>query len=284
MEIQMEIINFIQSIHNPVLDALFLALTSMGSEAFFFIVIPAIYWGKDKKAGLGLGVSVLLSMYINVLLKEIVKIKRPFDYPSIRTLPRATAGGYSFPSGHAQSTASLWGYLMGYFGRPWLYWTSLAAILLVSLSRLYLGVHWPADVAGGAAIGMIVAYAGLAFTERVNHLRLHNYPAKIAASVLIPIVLLILFPHHDNFKYMPMLAGILIGFFTDEDFIGYQPKPNTFNKNILKYFIGIAVFLPLYFGLRAVLPYGNIGYAVRYFLSGLWFTLGAPWIFKKCNL
>ncbi len=284
MEIQAEIIKCIQYIHNPVLDSIFMAATSLGSEAFYFIVIPILYWGRDKKAGLGLAVSVLLSIYLNVFLKGIVKIERPIGYPGIRTLPRATAGGYSFPSGHAQDSATLWGYLMGYFNEPWLYWLSLAMVALVSISRLYLGVHWPADVVGGAAIGLAMAYLGLAFTRRINHLRLHSYPAKIAASVLIPAALLILFPHHDNFKYMPMLAGILIGFFTDEDFIGYQPKPSTPNKNVLKYSIGTAVFLCIYFGLRAVLPYGDISSAVRYLLTGLWLTLGAPWVFKKYDL
>lgn len=284
MELQAEIIKYIQYIHNPLLDSFFIAVTNLGSEAFYFIIIPIIYWSKDKKAGLGLGVSLILSIYLNAFLKETIKTQRPIGYPGIRSLYLSSAGGYSFPSGHAQGSATVWGYIMGYFKEKWLYWLSFVMILLVSVSRLYLGVHWPIDVVGGAAMGLAMAYIGLAITGRLNHLKLYSYPMKIIASILLPAALLALFPHPDSYKYLPMLSGILVGFFTDEDYIGYEPRSTTLVRNVLKYTIGLAVFLSVYLGLRVLLPYGNITSALRYFLSGLWLTLGAPWIFKRFGL
>lgn len=284
LELQVAIIRCIQYFHNPILDSFFISITNLGSEAFYFIIIPIIYWSINKRAGLGLGVTLILSIYLNAFLKETLMTKRPIGYPGIRSIYLSSAGGYAFPSGHAQGTSTVWGYLTGYFKSKWLYWLGLSLIVLVSLSRLYLGVHWPIDVVGGAALGLAMAYLGLKLINNFNKIESYKYPIKIAASAIIPTALLALFTHPDSFKYLAMLSGILIGYFTDEEYIGYQPKSNTPVKSILKYSIGLVVFLSIYLGLRMLLPYSNLTNMLRYFLSGLWLTLGAPWIYSRFKL
>ncbi|MFC1760215.1 phosphatase PAP2 family protein, partial [Candidatus Neomarinimicrobiota bacterium] len=63
-------------------------------------------------------------------------------------------GGFSFPSGHAQGSTTLWLMLALLIRKKWINYLTAIMIILVSLSRLYLGVHYPIDILGGVLIGM----------------------------------------------------------------------------------------------------------------------------------
>nr|WP_232195840.1 phosphatase PAP2 family protein [Thermoanaerobacter sp. X514] len=112
---QAEILKAIQTISNPFLDYFFIAVTMLGSSGFYFIFIPLFYWCVDKRFGLKLGLILISSIYVNTVLKEITKIARPIGYPGIRSIFTQSAGGYSFPSGHAQGSTTVWGTLMVHY-------------------------------------------------------------------------------------------------------------------------------------------------------------------------
>jgi len=155
---QVEILKAIQSIHNPFFDMLFISITYLGSEFFYFVFIPYFYWNVDKRFGLKLSIMFLISVYLNTAIKELTSINRPIGYPGIRSLALSTAGGYSFPSGHAQHSTVVWGIVASRFRS--VKWYVIAGIFIVSVSfsRLYLGVHWPLDVIGGIVVGFALVY------------------------------------------------------------------------------------------------------------------------------
>jgi membrane-associated phospholipid phosphatase len=281
MRFQASIIKFIQAFHTPLLDALFIAITNLGSEAFYYIVIPYFYWGKNKRLGLKIAGTLIFSIYLNVLLKEITAVPRPITYPGIRSLFVSSAGGFSFPSGHAQGTATLWGIIMFYYNSAAVKAIGAFAIALVSISRLYLGVHWPQDVIVGIALGLVIAYSSLRFEITTFN---DNLPLKLILSSLIPLTLAIVNPHPDICKYMGMLAGILSGASLETKYIGFEPKYSGRKKSIIKYCIGAIIFVLMYSGLKSLLPPGILSVVTRYFLIGLWLSLGAPLIFKKLKL
>jgi membrane-associated phospholipid phosphatase len=281
---QAEILKAIQTISNPFLDYLFIIITMLGSSGFYFIFIPIFYWCIDKRFGLKLGLILIASIYINTVIKEITKISRPIGYPGIRSIFTQSAGGYSFPSGHAQGSATFWGVLMVHYNKKWLWYLGSLVVILVSFSRMYLGVHWPIDIAGGILIAFLIIVLG----ELVDSIVKENtfkvpFYLKILLSFIIPIVFIWIFPHKDIYEHMGLIAGVLIGYFTDKekfDFTTHGPFP----KQIAKFLIGIIVFFALKEGLKLIMPYENTFNFLRYALCGIWLSLGAPYTFYLLKL
>jgi undecaprenyl-diphosphatase len=112
--------------------------------------------GNDKQMrqnSLYVASSTLLSSGLTFLIKHIVKRPRPF-IQNINIVPVYRAGSTSFPSGHTSSsfataTALSRAYPKWYVIAPAFLWAGS-----VSYSRMYLGVHYPTDVAAGAALGV----------------------------------------------------------------------------------------------------------------------------------
>jgi undecaprenyl-diphosphatase len=149
------IYNFASGVFFP----FFSKLTLIGSTEFcFMLIIPLmVLLGLSKKyAGmLMVPLSIFGSDDINSWLKAIYKHPRP-DVPHL-----VVAHDYSFPSGHSMNMVAFYGLLTflllegtkGRIARMTIWLLSALVILLVGLSRVYLGVHFPIDVIGGYFIG-----------------------------------------------------------------------------------------------------------------------------------
>ncbi|MCP1159147.1 phosphatase PAP2 family protein [Bacillus infantis] len=153
------IINFVQSFINDQLTALMFLVTYLGSVKFLVFMAAAgglilmVYkkWALSVFLLAGAGGGALF----NWLLKWIFKRERP------DILPLLTESGFSFPSGHSMGSFIFYGasayILVHLFSRLSLKVLSVLAnvliIFLIGLSRIYLGVHYPSDVAGGFLAG-----------------------------------------------------------------------------------------------------------------------------------
>lgn len=281
---QAAIIKDIQLLSNPILDYIFIGITMMGSSYFYFLVLPIFYWCVDKRFGLKIGIILLSSIYVNTVVKNVTMVQRPIGYPGIRSIFTQSAGGYSFPSGHAQGTTTFWGTLMFKYNRKCINILGIASIILVSLSRLYLGVHWPVDIIGGILIAVLIIIIG----ELVDSIIIESkfdipLAYKIILAIIVPTALIILFPYTENFEYMGLASGILIGYFVDERYYAFTVS-NSIKKQIYKVIIGALIFLALQNGLKYILPYTNVFNTVRYLICGLWLSIGAPLTFNKLKL
>ena len=122
--------------------------TFLGDEQFYLILIPILYWCVHKELGADLGVLVVLSPVVNAVLKSAIQHPRPFWQAA--DLQLGAADSFSTPSGHAQNSAALFGYSALFLwqrrGRGWAVATLALLIVLVSLSRVYLGVHFAGDI------------------------------------------------------------------------------------------------------------------------------------------
>lgn len=109
-----------------------------------------------RRFGILVGIAYLLTyLFGELLVKNLVGRSRPFliyDLPVIIKLPPS----FAFPSGHASMTFAVAGvfYLVGHRYRGYM---ALFASY-VAFSRVYLNVHYFTDIAGGAALGLLVAY------------------------------------------------------------------------------------------------------------------------------
>ena len=139
----MEIIYFIQSFSNPFLDRFFQMITMLGEDLFFIIVVGIVFWTVSKRFAYQMAFVYLGSGLLNWLIKEIFKVPRIIGQEGVRSLRVETAGGYSFPSGHTQTSASFWTLLMTRYRKIWFYILAVIIMILIGVSRLYLGVSPP---------------------------------------------------------------------------------------------------------------------------------------------
>lgn len=151
----------------PFLDSFFLAVTHLGSGLGVVLMALVYSWWVDPPGGRRLLVTLAASFFLNLGLKELFALPRPYTLApeAASAAARATASGYGFPSGHTQSAATFGFFLAFRWRRRWLLGAALAATALVGFSRIYLGVHFPVDVAGGALAGLGVAALGARVPE-----------------------------------------------------------------------------------------------------------------------
>lgn len=160
----MELLYFFESIRTPFINTIMLALTFLGSETAFLVLALLLFWCIDKTRGyLVLSVG-LVGTVINLALKPLFRIPRPWildpDFTIVESA-RAGATGYSFPSGHTQNSVGTFGCLAATTTRRWVRAVSIALLLLVPFSRMYLGVHTPLDVGVSFVIALALVAVGV---------------------------------------------------------------------------------------------------------------------------
>ena len=154
----MELLYWFESIRTPVLDTVMSLITHLGEETFFMLAALLVFWCVDKRRGYYLLTVGFVGTLINQWLKIVCRVPRPWvrdpDFTIVESA-RAEAGGYSFPSGHTQCVVGYMGGIARFTKRTWLRVVCIILALLTAVSRMYLGVHTPADV----GVSLLVAAA-----------------------------------------------------------------------------------------------------------------------------
>ena len=144
----MQVIEFLQDLDHPAVYYIMRFASLLGDDIFYVMFFPTIFWFWKRFSAIRLTVLLCISIYINFVLKEV------FQFPRPENLGFIEADGFAFPSGHAQHAMVTWGYLAWALRKH--YAIGGLTVFFIGLSRLYLGVHWPGDVAGGWTIGAIL--------------------------------------------------------------------------------------------------------------------------------
>ncbi len=289
--------------------------TFLGDEQFYLIAIPLVYWCIHKGLGQDLGIMLVLSSFTNTAIKSFFKHSRPFwENASLRL---SEASSFSTPSGHAQSSAALFGQA-GWFGagrrNRWLWIVGMALlIVMVCLSRVYLGVHFPGDVLWGAAVGLtlLALYYGLkpALLPRLKRLSLgmHLLLALLAAAVIVGIVSLMLaIPFGSGQMFGELYTeswgsalsdagtvaglafGLWIGLVLETRHVGFSVAGPLWQR-ALRYLLGVIGLAAIWLGLKILFPeeplaLGLVLRMVRYGLAMLWAIALWPWLFVRMGL
>jgi undecaprenyl-diphosphatase len=151
------------------LDPVFLALTAIGYAGLVWVGLALVLSLAERRRALPVAAAVGAAVWsvdiLVAILKEAIDRPRPF-----RTIPDADplttwAVGHSMPSGHAATSFAGAVMLSAIFRRATPLLLLLAAA--IAFSRVYVGVHYPADVLAGAALGAVWALGWLAILSRV---------------------------------------------------------------------------------------------------------------------
>lgn len=147
-----------------VLNSFFLGITALGEQPFTFLLLAFVYWCVDKRAGQRMALNVSAACTLNQFVKWKCRALRPWIRDErILPVPQALsgAGGYSFPSGHTQRAAAVWGALGAFCLKEkerLLAGGCFAVLALISFSRNFLGVHTPQDVLAALAAGAAIIF------------------------------------------------------------------------------------------------------------------------------
>lgn len=271
---------------SPALDAPFRLFTFLGEEEFFLLLLPLIYWCLDRRTGARMTVVFLLSSYLNSAAKVLAGQPRPFAYdPRVQALTEATGGG--LPSGHTQNAVVVWGYLASQFRRAWLWVLAAALMVLIPLSRVYLGVHFPTDLLGGYILGAAVLLLYLRLEPRTEAwLEEAGLGWQLGLALGVPAALILLFPTADGVTTGATLMGMAVGFVLERRWVQFD-SAGIWWRRALRFLIGVPVLAGLWMGLRLAFagmePEPLLRF-LRYGLVGLWGGLGAPWLFVQLRL
>jgi len=283
----LDVIRTIQLVHGPTLDAIFKAITFMGEEEFFLILLPLIFWCVDFAVGVRLAFAFLLSPYVNTVLKDLFAHPRPFELDP--TVKLHDAEGYGLPSGHSQSAVVAWGTIAAGFRKTWLWVVAILLMVLIGFSRVYLGVHFPTDVLGGWTVGAVLLAAYLALEPRIEAwLKRAGLAVQLALAVAVPLALLLLHPTKDTGSSMAVMMGMGAGLALTRRVAPFSADGPLWQRAV-RFLVGAIGMLTLYLGLKLVFPVEDEPLyfamrAVRYGLVGLWAALGAPWLFRRLRL
>ncbi len=283
----------------------------LGTEICYLSLLPIIYWAVNRRLGARVGALLLFSSAVNEIVKVGFALPRPYWLDA--SLKLSAEPSFGFPSGHAQNAWLIWPFLALYSSNRRL-WVPLSLVLAlcITVSRNYLGVHFPLDSIGGTLIGLTILVcargfgpAWMRFWRQLSTLQKIIFSA-MATLFLGGIYAMAMYrgtsPYISGYgnwagpeyqiaiqnalaggviaSRLGALFGLLVGASLLPHLSAFEAKMpiHILAPRLIIGFVGLALF---YEGLKYVLPNGLGWSFARYFAVTFWVAFGAPLVFQK---
>ena len=292
----------LESIRMPVLNEFMLAITYLGDEIAFLVTAMIVFWCVDKHQGYYVLSVGFIGTLANQFMKLWFRIPRPWirdENFTILEQAKEGAGGYSFPSGHTQSSVGTFGSIAATTGNKIIRIVCIVVMILVPFSRMYIGVHTPADVlvAATMAIALIFVLRPVVLEKNGKYNPVLLGIMTVLAVAYLCFVSFYPFPadidaHNlesgtkNAYTLLGSLLGMLVVYYVDEKWLKFSTKAIWWAQ-VLKVGIGLLLVLAIKEGTRSILNLvlGELaGRAARYFLmvivAGIVWPLSFKWFAK----
>ena len=253
MSLEWKILEFFDSMRNTFFNYFNYFVSTILGSLFLIILFLIIYWLYDKDKGLIIGYTLVSSFLINNFVKGLVNRRRPFEYEGheylrklVDTSLKDGATGTSFPSGHSQNSAALYSSVCLQYNAKRLLVVRIvfiAFIILVGISRIYLGVHFPSDVLTGIVIGVAIAFLCAFLQDMFGEKKWISY--IVTLTIFTPCLFFknsegsFLFGR-DFLKSYGMILGFASGAFLEEKTVNFGCNVPKLQK-LLRLAIGLAM-------------------------------------------
>ncbi len=296
--------------------------SALGTLEFLLVFLPAVCWCWDFKLGFRMVLVMAIGHGLGESLKVAFHTPRPYwishDVKALTSYP-----SFSFPSSHALDATCAWGMLASSFRRPLAWAAACALIFLIGISRAYLGVHFPWDVAAGWLTGAIILAAFLKAEPTVSGWFWgRGIKTQILISFFSSLTILILYAlcraslngwqvptawYEDALAasgsaiapFSPaealITSGIIFGAASGYSLLFRRrafSADGQMTRKAGRYVLGMIGLVIIWYGLGSMAsshlnPESIVAYAAIYIrsaLAGSWFTLGAPELFVRTGL
>lgn len=292
----LEFIRNIQGFSSPLLTVVMRIITAFGGAAVCLILPPFIYWCVDDKKGLRLETVVLISLWINIFLKITLNQPRPFfeGYDPSLGIVNERMGG--LPSGHAQNALVLFFILASWINKRWAYIFAAVLCFLTGFSRIYLGVHFPTDVAAGWILGGVILCGYFLLGGMIETFFIKGgLRASMITGAVVSFLMIFYLPGEELLVPAGFLLGMCAGYCLNKRYIGFKSAALCERTGMMKFLIlfarfllGIAGFVLVYFIVGKIIPQNsanhNLFRFIHFALGGIWIFAAAPWVFIKLRL
>lgn len=292
----MDILYALEKIRTPFWNGVMSAVTQLGGEVIFIVAAVVVFWCVSKWEGYYLMTIAFCGTVLNQFLKLICRVPRPWVRDPNFTIvesARAEATGYSFPSGHTQNAIGLFGGMARWGGRRWVRLGLTGLALVIAFSRMYLGVHTPADVGVSLVLAAALVLGLYPLMRRAQEKP--RYMGYVLAAMLVVSGAFVVFVEAYGFsadtdaenlasgignawKMLGAVAGMTLAWLLDRRYIHFETQA-VWWVQVIKVVVGMALLLAIKSGLKApllaLLGHEGLAGGVRYFLLVL--VAGAVW-------
>lgn len=302
------LVQFLAEHRNVYLTKLAHVAAFAGGVEGYILLAALIYVVWNKRLAIQLSVVMLAASSINDLLKLLVRNPRPFivqgtylqKWAVSAKSARNLAMEFSTPSGHATAAAAFYTYLYGKVCSRVVRIVAVAAILIIGISRPYLGVHYFEDVFLGWALGLAVAAVGLRYAEAIaaawNRISHWLQIAIVAPGGLALWLTAVLLNGHSTtgqpyayLCYGGFLTGVVIARPLELSKVNFDPRSSTLLVKVLRYFLSVGLLFITLFALEMIFLLITSRYSVlwnlleylRFIAAGFVTVFLAPWVFTR---
>jgi flagellin-like protein len=246
------------------LDPLFRGVSELGGSVLLIAFVLMGFWLLDRKSAIGIAFLMLFSSLLNYGLKQVFAMSRPPE--QLHKIPES---GYGLPSGHAQASGAFYTSASYASGRRWIFVIAGIVISLVSLSRVYLGVHYPGDVIAGAILGIALAVPFMYLWER-HAPKMTDGLIKRSSLVLVPVFALVVVIYVYLGWSSALVPGAMLGLCIGLALPGRLPgPPKGARKAGLRVAVG-SLFIAPFVALCYLAPSFDVLFAITFAALSSW--------------
>ena len=259
---QIDFLYRIAALRNEWLDLIFRFLNYFDTGYFPMVVIPIVWIGISYRWGLKFALLFTLNALLNYHLKYLFDLPRPVvEYPDLAMLSTSSPG---FPSGAAQTAMLVGGFLIYGWKSKWAWVIAIPYILLISFSRLYLGVHYPMDILGGWIFGLALL---LVFIFCIKPLERFLHKQGPGFSLFLYILFL---PHALGVRFIGAFLGFGVGAYLSIYLSLYPTHHRSFQTRVLSALFAVLSTFAVYSLIPQQMPP-----AIFMLVGALWISLCA---------